>query len=521
MTTKRKVLLAVIVALAIIFIAIAVIMALYMNNSSGSGSDYNTLLTQGQKYMDDQEDANAVLFYQKAVDLEPEKEDGYIGLAQAYIAQNTDESMELAEAVLIEGFARTQSVSIQNMIHIYFPTDTEESGSTQEQEPVPVEEVTGTFAINTELLDLIIGNTYNDYRLSGLISSESMTDGVYTVTIDSMCLRLQFYNTSYNSHVIDPNTNKPYSTCKPNVASVTDISALFGLSTVTYETLSAQKLSALTLNQDDDYGWAVSFSYEECSIRLASSEDGTIVSGAENEIIPPQTSDTDGDYVLSGRVLSATTGNGLSGAELEIVSVNSGETVTTTSETGGYYSVALEPGSYEVTVSYTGYLTETFDVTVNYTAVTSENFTISPVLGNNEIRIVLEWGDSPRDLDSYLIGTTDSGTSIRTWWQDKRATASDGTLLAELDVDDVDGYGPETTTLYDVNGSYQFVVVDFNGTGTMSDSGATVKVYVGSNAPVTINICSGLENGWLVCYIDHGVATVANTRAETVNGIAK
>ena len=99
---------------------------------------------------------------------------------------------------------------------------------------------------------------------------------------------------------------------------------------------------------------------------------------------------------------------------------------------------------------------------------------------------------------------------------------SNGQTIAELDVDDTDGYGPETTTLYDINGTYEFRVVDFTGSGTMSSSGAVVQVYTpDSSSPVEIPICGGLENGWLVCRIDHGVVTVLNTSSSTVRGNGK
>ena len=125
---------------------------------------------------------------------------------------------------------------------------------------------------------------------------------------------------------------------------------------------------------------------------------------------------------------------------------------------------------------------------------------------------MLEWGESPRDLDSHLTGTTDSGTYVHTDFTHKTETSGE-TLLAQLDVDDTSGYGPETTTIYEPNGVYEFYVVDFTQSGTMSSSGATVKIYCGNETPVVINICEGLQNLWRVCRIDHGEVQVLNTAA--------
>jgi hypothetical protein len=79
-------------------------------------------------------------------------------------------------------------------------------------------------------------------------------------------------------------------------------------------------------------------------------------------------------------------------------------------------------------------------------------------------------------------------------------------------VDDINGYGPETTTIYDVNGVYYFDVQDYEETGTMASSGAKVTVYLPDNSSQTITINSGLgsTNIWHVLKIDHGELTILN-----------
>lgn len=64
-------------------------------------------------------------------------------------------------------------------------------------------------------------------------------------------------------------------------------------------------------------------------------------------------------------------------------------------------------------------------------------YALSPVLKDlDSMRIVLNWGKNPLDLDSHL-----SYKNQHIYWDVKQG------LAANLDVDDVDSYGPETVTI--------------------------------------------------------------------------
>lgn len=93
------------------------------------------------------------------------------------------------------------------------------------------------------------------------------------------------------------------------------------------------------------------------------------------------------------------------------------------------------------------------------------------------MRIVLEWGAAPRDLDSHLIGSTSNGNTFHIYYGDKKYSEGN-TIIADLDLDDTTSYGPETTTIYNpIEGTYTFYVYNFSGSPDMSESGASVKVY--------------------------------------------
>lgn len=97
------------------------------------------------------------------------------------------------------------------------------------------------------------------------------------------------------------------------------------------------------------------------------------------------------------------------------------------------------------------------------------------------------------------------------------ARGASGTI-AELDVDDRNGFGPETTTIFDLNGVYSFYVADYTGSRMLSSSGAQVRIYKGDALEQVVDVCSGAENGWFVFTIDHGEITVFNTPSTPTHG---
>lgn len=179
-----------------------------------------------------------------------------------------------------------------------------------------------------------------------------------------------------------------------------------------------------------------------------------------------------------------------------------GEGAAEVSIDSGNYSVELETGDYTFEVSASGYKKEYFNVYVSG-ADQEKDFSISPSLAEGEIRIVLEWGATPSDLDSHLEGTTKNGDEVSIYWMNPVATSGAKTI-AQLDVDDRDGYGPETITLSELGGTYQYRVHRFSSSGSLAMSGAVVKVYSGSSEPITISVPSDCDEWWDVFTIENG-----------------
>lgn len=112
-------------------------------------------------------------------------------------------------------------------------------------------------------------------------------------------------------------------------------------------------------------------------------------------------------------------------------------------------------------------------------------YALSPYMKNLDgMRIVLNWGKNPYDLDSHL---TFPGNHI--FFQHQIGSSSN------LDVDDTDSYGPETITIENkrFGETYHYFVHDFSNkdnlnSNQLSASGAKVFVYVGQSLVKTYYI---------------------------------
>lgn len=228
---------------------------------------------------------------------------------------------------------------------------------------------------------------------------------------------------------------------------------------------------------------------------------------------------------VSGNVRNAMDGTSVEGATIKFregwnskrtsyVESLIGEKQVVTDRNGDY-SVKLPAGIYTAEIVKEGYVTAYVnmiaspDVEVQYAAIT-------PILGENEYRIVLTWGDTPRDLDSHLVGTID-GQSYHVFYGDK-SFEYNGVIVAQLDWDDTSGYGPETVTLTwkENYGDCQYYVYDFTNRGNvgsmeLSYSSAQVTVYKGNRLLGTYRVPIGQAGiRWDVFEINNGALTYVN-----------
>jgi uncharacterized protein YfaP (DUF2135 family) len=128
-------------------------------------------------------------------------------------------------------------------------------------------------------------------------------------------------------------------------------------------------------------------------------------------------------------------------------------------------------------------------------------YALSPVMQDLDgMRIVLNWGRSPKDLDSHL-----SYPNNHICYYHKEGTD------ANLDVDDTDSFGPETITIDKraTNQKYIYAVHDFSdkdrsNSETLSDiSNAKVFVYIGNTLIKSYDVPKHKKGTvWVVFMID-------------------
>lgn len=165
--------------------------------------------------------------------------------------------------------------------------------------------------------------------------------------------------------------------------------------------------------------------------------------------------------------------------------------------------IGLPAGNYTIQIvdNRTGiteaerYITSSFNIKIlGGMTIENQNGYVSNSLSAEALRIVLTWGESPRDLDSHLVGPTADGDKYHICFYNKEYGTE-----ANLDVDDTSSYGPETVTISSFNeGIYTYAVHDYtNGRSSSStalaNSGAQVKVYRGTTLLATYNVPSNKE----------------------------
>ncbi len=174
------------------------------------------------------------------------------------------------------------------------------------------------------------------------------------------------------------------------------------------------------------------------------------------------------------RFLNALTGKPVPGAE---VTVAGADPLTTDFEGKVVLAPPGEDGTYPVSVRAEGFIPSDFNIEVETGALYFNRFSLSPILDLRSLRVVLDWGNAPQDLDLHFV--KDGGYHIS--YRDM-STAEDG--AARLDRDDTDGYGPETITAREVgrDARYTCFVHDYSNrrrsdSAELAQSKATIKVY--------------------------------------------
>jgi hypothetical protein len=166
---------------------------------------------------------------------------------------------------------------------------------------------------------------------------------------------------------------------------------------------------------------------------------------------------------------------------------------------GSYLIPNVPAGNYTLEIAGTGYTTTYQTVISAGSNSGNQNVFVSPILVSNEVRVVLTWNATPKDLDSHLeYGSStcqDGGSKCQVVYNQKSRLNGDLTL----DVDVTRGYGPETVTIKNTAWNQSrlgYSVYNFSNDGTISNSGAIVKVFKSSGLVRTYNASSSQTQRW-------------------------
>jgi uncharacterized protein YfaP (DUF2135 family) len=124
---------------------------------------------------------------------------------------------------------------------------------------------------------------------------------------------------------------------------------------------------------------------------------------------------------------------------------------------------------------------QSIDVLENSDETRPENIIfLSPKMTSSGWRIVLQWGDRPKDLDLYVAGL--SGEAI----YHAKKVSSDQNI--QLDWDVRRGKGPETITIKKAEGVYKVYVKNFSKEESIINSDANIQVYKDNKYVATVTV---------------------------------
>ncbi len=500
-------------ALFVLVIALASAVGWYVLSGKRAQIRYEEYMDAGNRYLVQLDYEAAEISYKKAIEEVPDQAGAYEKLANIYMAQNRyEEAGELLTTgirytnadILVKTYQRVSDI-LKNL------KDGEMSA-----EMMSVEElrrVSEYITLDSTIYDIVAYYTYEDYvRAYGKpVSASDNAYGGRDFRFDGFSGNVSFRTVSYKSS-------------KADAVSFESLSEFFGnyagaVSAEKMEELFGSDKSVIESEAEDgSEKYYVSFIYHECRITLASDKNGNVYGNSANVLSPaPQEEEEqthenmEGQRSVSGYIINAVNGGGVTAA---IRFLRGGRYGTAERETSaksdGSFAVKLKPGQYIAEIRATGFITSYEEIRVPADLdMKGLNFALSPELESGEIRIVLTWGEEPRDLDSHLEGIDSNGESVDVSFEHKKSGNAAG-----LDIDDTSGFGPETTTIYDTGGSYTFSVHNYSAnydSARLADSSAVIRIYLaGQEEPILFEVPSGEGVWWDVCTIENGQVTSVN-----------
>ncbi len=522
---QRKTLIALLCGLLAILLCLGTVLVVYKFTQQEDDTQiYQQKLDTGKKYIENGEYDQAIASYKAAIDADPTNDEAYYQLALLYRDMNRMQDMK---AILEEGINKTGSDRLKQLYDFYFKEfpggNTTVPGIDNTDKPgldnADDNKITDDDKINISYSNsqIIANYTFRDYVVKYLNANLNKVSNEYRYTFSGFNGTLYFFN-SAEGDSIDFAGDIPFDTVRPNYVILNDLSIMFdgikaGQRVKVSELMPLGASVTKSQAYDGTLGNYVQFTYNNCVFEISVDQNDSFGMDSAHRLYSKfgtGAGATEKKFTNTITIIDATTGSGVANAD---VAIREGTNTTSTpvftgrTDSQGRIEFQLYAGVYNIQATGNDYIVETFEFEIYSTGVCSiESITISPELQDEAIRIVLEWGDYPRDLDSYYVDDTGR---VRVSYEDRQYTDG-GELIAELDVDDTTGYGPETITVYDLSKDFTYYVHDYTSTESMfSRSDVTVKVYTSSGVSTyTIPVSDSTANGWCVfSYVNGNIVT--------------
>lgn len=524
----------VLICVVLILVTGAACLLFFTNKSAEKKEQYNQKKTEAEKYIRKEKYDKAIKCYEELIQMDKENAEAYYQLAEIYIV-HTQEPEEALDVYNL-GYRNTGSDLLFQKYEDLLKDLTKETESESESETDVITDLMGTDetpqvpdisfdpakqAKDTKGPQLMKAlSTYTDSRYVADYGSHKINEKVQEDMIRVRYEKLAadiYYRNDENGNTFSDVDNMPFSASHPFRAVLDNIRNIFGMDSdiaITYDDIAYMLGTRPEISGTAVKGKTVLvIPYFSCMIYVECDEKGNLASGQVwNQIELPVQAKQQEDKLYYGMIMNAVDGSGIEGASVTLVSPD-GDAYEGVTDAEGYYEIEGAPAgeNYQLTVEKDGFITEEREMELPEDEMDLGIVSCSPVLDNKEMRIILEWGEEPYDLDSYYIGEYNDGTSVEVYFE-HMADSRNGELAVSLDRDDRDGFGPETTTVRGLDGSFMYCVHDYMQTGMMGEiSNAVVKVYLPDGTVNTYTIPSGAGNLWKVFSVVNGEITEIGT----------
>lgn len=503
---KNIVMWSIIAASAVFVLAIAVIAIILIKSNTSTGT-YNSKMAKAEKYLANNNYADAIELYNDAIMQDPSNTEAYIKLAEIYLKIN---DYNLALNIAQQGFLTTQNAELEKMLNKIYELMGEQANGNN-----------GAIDVNYTVIQNITSGSYNTLESAygkGQISSSS----------DAVKVNFSSNNMDvfYDKTTVDANSGNPKDNSKVLYVVINDPKLLINNYGGYLSVKTVTELFQTTVQvQKVDGRQCVVFEYMNSQIAIECDDDGNVVSTAPYIKIVPNADNYDSELNgLKGNAegtIKDSTGNGITSAHIAVregTNMKTGTVVyeTNTDKNGKYSLSNLKEGKYTVCVSKKGYTDQYFNVTISRgITVANQDYTMSGTSDiSGDYKFVLEWNGTPGDLDLHVAGMTEARTYVQIYGYGGRnmSVSENGNIIAQLDKNVTNGDGSETVTISGtgITGRYTVHIHDQtnrrDGNATaLSNSQAVLKVYIpGESSPRVFNVPTGKKGTcWCPCVIDN------------------